>query len=109
MVCDGTTLSSFIHKWLDIDLANYYEAKSNFIHTYLMLKEFELFQRTRYTNPDIEFGRAGDAPKCVYVAFEEYFENGDTKFNRNRMLQRIRNDNMRQAGLGFDNLTTKNA
>ena len=109
MVCDGTTFSAFIHKWIDIEADNYFDARCSFMDHYIMLKEFELFQRTRYTNPDVEFARSGDVPKCVYAAFEEFFETGDTKFNKSRAVQRIKHNTQKREGLGFDDLTTKNA
>ena len=50
-----------------------------------MLKDYECFQDTRFTNPDVVNERK--VPSCVEDAFEQYYQKGYTMFNKNRLNQ----------------------
>ena len=86
MVCDGTTLSTFIGDHLDFSLDDYFDAKESFVNCYFLLKDYECFQSTRFTNPDITYQKE-NIPACVENAFDEYYEKGSTTFNKNRLKQ----------------------
>ena len=86
MVCDGTTLSTFIHDRIDFSVEKYIETKGAFLDCYQLLKDFECFQHTRFTNPDVIHDGLV-APACVEDAFEQYYQNGNTSFNKSRLLQ----------------------
>ena len=87
MVCDGTTLSTFIHDRIDFSLEDYFEAKGAFLDCYHLLKDFECFQHTRFTNPDVMYKERDNIPLCVEDAFNQYYNKGFTTFNKNRLKQ----------------------
>ena len=92
-ICDGTTLTTFIYDRTDINKrTKYKEAKEMFLKTYLLIKDFELFQQTRYSDPDGEYMDA-NLPMCVRKAFNNYFDSGESSFNQcRRRLKEMSSD-----------------
>ena len=94
-ICDGTTLTSFIYERLDInEISDYDEALDTFQETYLILKDYELFQNSRYANPDI-ISPFVKLPKCVVKTFDQYYidrmDHGSA-FNQSRRKLKIMNE-----------------
>ena len=88
ILCEGTTYATFCYERLDVrDEDEEYDVEERFVTVYLLLKDFERFQSTRYTNPDANY-RSGLVPQCVLDTFREHFRKGKSKFNEYRVGNR---------------------
>ena len=86
-ICDGTTLTTFIYNRSGVtEETKYMDAKGMFLKTYLLVKDFELFQQTRYSDPDKEYKdeMLPILPLCVRKAFNNSFDSGESTFNQCR-------------------------
>lgn len=81
VICEGTTLSTFINKRIDYRGESLFDAEQSFVNAYLFVKDYDEFQASRFTNPEAEIDSA-KVPKCVMDAFEEYISTRDTTFNK---------------------------
>ena len=90
VLCDGTTLAVFCYNRINFGDDDEYEKEEVFCKAYLFLKNFEIFQSTRYTNPDVLM-RWDRVPTCVMDTFKELHCTGVSKFNEYR-LQNIENE-----------------
>ena len=90
IICDGTTISTFCYSRIAVKDDDRIDAEIRFKKLYLFLKEYEKFQSTRYTNPDVEHGDSM-IPQCVMNTFKEYIETGKSTFNEQR-LSKIASD-----------------
>ena len=87
VICDGTTLSQFINSRIDYKGFNEYDASRSFINVYLLLKDYELFQASRFTDPDVEHDVV-KLPKCIKDGFTEYYMDGNITFNQLRIAKK---------------------
>ena len=91
VVCDGTTLAVFCYDRINFGDDDKYEKEDVFMKAYLFLKNFELFQSTRYSDPDV-LSRWDRVPNCVMDTFNELHHTGVSQFQRtsNRESQTTR-------------------
>ena len=87
VLCEGTTYATFCYDRLVVtEEDEEYDVEESFSNVYMLLKEYERFQRSRYTNPDVFF--SGVVPQCVFDTFREHFCKGKSKFNEYRLGRR---------------------
>ena len=81
MICDGTTLSTFINNRIDYRGESAFKAEQSFVNAYLFLKDYDMFRGTQYTNPKAEI-KCYKVPKCAKDALNEFLLPGNTSFNK---------------------------
>ena len=89
VVCNGTTLATFCCERIDFGEEDEDEddAEEAFVNAYIFVKDFEKFQNTRYTNPDVQY-KWSTLPQCVLDTFREHFREGQSKFNMSRLAMK---------------------
>ena len=89
ILCDGLTLTSFINSRINYEGADEAEAAHSFMNAYLLLKYYELFQGTRFTDPEVVY-KFKSLPMCIKDAFQENYLTGTPCFDQYRKGKRIK-------------------
>ena len=92
VLCEGTTYATFCYERISMDDDDEeYEAEDAFINVYLLLKDFERFVHSRFTNPDAYY-KSRVVPQCVLDTFKEHYRTGKARFNEYRLGQLGKNE-----------------
>ena len=72
VICDSTTMLTFIQERINFtSICKKTDAHKLLLDTYLLLKDFEKFQQTRYTDPET-VSKHSKLPQCVLKTFKQY-------------------------------------